>query len=96
MNRKAIAGVLTAAAVALVASGCDSGQETGHDAAVKRRDDQSRLVYNMPTGIPNVAVFCSFGNLVYEDSRSNGGGYVVVLENNKHCSGVADGGAPHA
>lgn len=97
MNRNAIA--VTAAVLALggLVAGCDSGDETGHDAAVsKGRDDQARKVYNMPTKIPNFAVLCSLGNLVYENSRSNGGGYLVVLPHDAHCTGVADGGVPHA
>lgn len=90
---------ITVAVVALggILAGCDSGQETGHDAGVAKRDDQKRHVYNMPKGVPNITAFCSFGNLVYEGSRSgSGGGFVAVVVKAPQCSGVADGGQPHA
>lgn len=97
MNRKAIASAITIGAVALVAAGCDSGGEVGHDAGVaKGRSDTARRVYNMPHGIHNIAVFCSYGNLVYEASGEGSAGFVVVLPKAAQCAGVEDGGVPHA
>lgn len=88
-------GVIVGGGVLL--AGCDSGAETGHDAGVAKRDDQKRHVYNMPRGVPNITAFCSFGNLVYEGSRSgSGGGFATVLADARQCKGVPDGGQPHA
>lgn len=95
MNRKTLAAAITVGAVALVATGCDVG-ESGHDAGVKDRNDVSRHVYNMPDGTPNITAFCSYGNLVYISSRNNGGGFIVVENDSAKCTGVDDGGVPHA
>lgn len=88
---------LAIATLGIAATACDSGSEAGHDAGVKGRDDTPRHVYNMPHGVPNVTAFCSFGNLVYEGSRSgSGAGFITVVPGAPQCKGVADGGVPHA